>query len=328
MSLDYTATLSYPYNVRMSKSILVAGINGFVGKHLARELYQQGHLVYGTGTDEDISSEIASSVTKYVQCDLTSPQEVEKLPLEEIDAIINLAGLAQPSTSFGKEELYNRINVEVHSVLIEHIQKSNLKIRILAVSTGAVYDNNQAMPLTERSTLVEGGSPYAASKVLLERTLDKYIREGIEIVIARPFNHTGPGQLDGFIVPDLTSKILTQDELTIGPLNTSRDYTDVRDVVRAYRMIIEKSEQPLQKIYNVCSGIATSRDQLIEKIKAATGNKSLEIHVDQTLVRPNDAPLIYGNSDLLKNEFSWQPSISIDQTISDYVKWKKDLTSY
>jgi len=307
----------------MSKSILVAGINGFVGKHLASELHRHEYIVYGTGTEKDVVPEITKIVTKYVQCDLTNPQDVEKLPLANIDAIINLAGLAQPSTSSGKEALYNKINVEVHSILIDRIQKSDLKVRILAVSSGAVYDNNQDMPLTEKSALIEGGSPYVASKVLLERTLQRYVHDGMNIIIARPFNHTGPGQLDGFILPDLTKKILTQDVLTVGPLNTCRDYTDVRDVVRAYRMIIEKPVQPLQKIYNVCSGIATSRDQLIEKIKTLTGKQSLEIHVDNTMVRPNDPLLIYGNSDLLKNEFGWQPTISIDQTIRDFVQWKK-----
>ena len=310
----------------MHKSILVAGINGFVGKHLARELHHNGHLVYGTGTDNTVDPEIASFVIEYIQCDLTSEEEVDRLPLSNIDSVINLAGLAQPSTSFGKEVLYNKINVEVHSILINRIKKLNLKIRILAVSTGAVYDNDQDMPLTEGSSLIKGGSPYAASKVLLERTLEKYINAGMDILIVRPFNHTGPGQLDGFIVPDLTSKILIQDEITVGPLNTSRDYTDVRDVVRAYRMIIEKPESPSHRIYNVCSGIVTSRDQLIEKIKAATGKETLEVKVDEALMRPNDAPLIYGSNDRIAKDFGWKPSISIDKTIKDYVNWKKNLT--
>jgi GDP-4-dehydro-6-deoxy-D-mannose reductase len=310
----------------MAKSILVAGINGFVGKHLAKELHSCGYEVFGTGMDENISPEITKEVKQYIKCDLTSPKDIEKLPLSDINAVINLAGLAQVGTSFGKEDLYNKINVEVHSLIIERIQQLNLNVRILVISTGAVYDNNQEMPLTESSPFINGGSPYAASKVLLEKTLEKYIEDGMDIIIARPFNHTGPGQLDGFIVPDLTSKILIQDEITVGPLNTSRDYTDVRDVVRAYRMIIEKPERSSHRVYNVCSGVPTSRDQIIEKIKAATGKETLEVKVDEALVRPNDALLIYGSNNRIGKDFGWQPSISIDKTIKDFVDWKKNLS--
>ncbi len=309
----------------MRKYILVAGVNGFVGKHLAKELHSSGYGVFGTGMDENISPELTREVKQYIKCDLTNPKDIEKLPLNDIDAVINLAGLAQAGTSFGKEDLYNKINVEVHSIIIERIQQLNLNVRILVISTGAVYDNSQEMPLTEGSPLINGGSPYAASKVLLEKTLEKYIEDGMDILIVRPFNHTGPGQLDGFIVPDLTSKILIQDEITVGPLNTSRDYTDVRDVVRAYRLIIEKPERPSHRVYNVCSGVPTSRDQIIEKIKVATGKVKLGVKVDEALARPNDALILYGSNDLIGKDFGWYPSISIDKTIQDYVQWKKNL---
>lgn len=312
----------------MSKNILIAGINGFVGKHLAFELFNSGLKVIGVGTDPVLDPEISSLVKKYYQCDLTNIHDVKKIPLNNIDSIINLAGLAQQGSSYGKEDLYININIQVHTVLINEIRKINKGIRILVVSTGAVYDNNQSMPLTEKSKLANTGSPYAISKIKLEKKIIQLIEDGLDIIIARPFNHIGPGQLEGFIVPDLTSKIIGHKKMTIGPLNTFRDYTDVRDVVRAYRMIISKPEKLNKSIYNICSGKTISRDQIIELIKKETKNSQIETEIDNSLMRPNDAPIIFGSSKLLTDEFNWKPTIDIAQTIHDYVLWRmnKDHT--
>src|SRR5690606_25202467 len=133
----------------------------------------------------------------------------------KIDAVINLAGLAQVGASFGKEELYNRINVEVHTVLVKRLESLGSSARVVAIITGAVYDNHQAMPLNEGSTLTTVGAPYTLSKIAMEQALQPFMDGGMDIVIVRPFNHVGPGQRGGFLVPDLSEQLLAGPTVTV-----------------------------------------------------------------------------------------------------------------
>lgn len=310
----------------MKKTILVVGVNGFVGKHLAKELHSAGLAVYGTGLDPHPAEDIDDVVDQYSQCDLTKSEEIEKLDLSNIDGVINLAALATPSQSSIEPELYDKVNVLTHTNLMDRLIQLNKHVRVLAVSTGAVYDSTQPMPFTEESKLIESGSPYAMSKLLMEQRMENYRKAGQEVIVVRPLNHTGPGQGPGFIVPDLTKRILNDDELTVGPLNTSRDYTHVEDVVRAYRLLIEHPAPLKYTVYNICSGIATSRDDLIAAIEKATGRPTLPVHVDQSIGRPNDPLVLYGSYQRLQDEVNWRPTRSLEQTIQDYVDWLSSQT--
>jgi len=148
--------------------IFVTGINGFVGKHLARELKSRGCTVVGVGREVRLNNEISSVVDEYYVCDLTKTEDVAKLPLAEADAVINLAGFAAVGASFGNEELYMRVNIGVLTVIGEEIINKGFKTRMLAISTGAVYEPNQPLPLREDSELIKTGSPYAMSKIAME----------------------------------------------------------------------------------------------------------------------------------------------------------------
>lgn len=309
--------------IGMVKTILVVGINGFVGKHLTRDLSDSNYKVYGTGLDPSASPEIQSLVNNYTQCDLTVAEEVEKIPLHEVDAVINLAALATPGQSFNQAELYNKVNVLTHTNVLDRLKAINKRIRVLAISTGAVYDSAQPMPLTETSRLTKTGSPYVASKLLLEEKLDPYRESGYEVVVARPLNHTGPGQGSGFIVPDLTKRILAGGTLIVGPINTSRDYTHVADVVRAYRLLVTNPKPLRHTVYNICSGVATSRDELIGIIEKVVGRKKLPTQIDQSLGRPNDPVVLYGSHDRITQETGWKPTKNLEDIINDYVIWLK-----
>ncbi len=301
--------------------VLVVGINGFVGKHLARELKANGHGVHGTGLDDSVADDISDLVDTYTQCDLTDSNAVAAIDLSDISAVINLAALATPSQSSIEPALYDRVNVLTHTNLLDRLEELKIRVPVVAVSTGAVYASDQPMPLTESSRLITEGAPYAMSKIRLEQQLVKYRDAGQKIITVRPLNHTGPGQGPGFIVPDMTSKIQNQDELIVGPLNTSRDYTHVDDVVRAYRLLIEQADSLESDVYNICSGVATSRDELIELIEKATGRPKLPVKIDDTIGRPNDPVVLYGSHDLLTAETGWKPEKNLEQTISEYVAW-------
>lgn len=299
--------------------ILVTGVSGFVGHHLAKVLKDQGHMVVGTGQRPQVDPSLHNLLDHYIAgCDLTNPSDVAKLPLQDLDAIINLAGLAQVGASFGQAETYLRVNVTVHTNLAEAVQNSSKGIRIIAVSTGAVYDSNQPMPLSETSKLVHEGSPYALSKVAMEEALQPYQKAGVDIVIARPFNHIGPGQLEGFLIPDLINQVLHQNTVTAGNLKTERDYTDVRDVVDAY---VRLATQPKlsHRIYNVCSGRSLSGQQILNTILDQTHKQGMQVTVDPARIRPTDPAKIVGDNSRLVNDTGWQPTIDLEQTISDYL---------
>lgn len=310
----------------MSK-IMITGVNGFVGKHLAAELKSRGVVVVGIGREAVMHPALSGLVDEYYACDLTNPEDVAMLPLDEVDTVINLAGLAAVGASYGQDELYVRVNVGVLTVISERILERGLKTRMLAVSTGAVYSPDQPMPLHEGSKLISAGSPYALSKIAMEAEAIRLRTAGLICIIARPFNHIGPGQEPGFLVPDLYQKMamaLSADKkVQVGDLSTRRDYTDVRDVVKAYADLAQ-SETLDYEIYNICSGRSVPGNTIFKLLAEAlesTGHITAE--VDQQLIRPGDPKDLYGDNSNLKTQTGWAPTIPIKKTIADFVDSKK-----
>lgn len=299
--------------------ILVTGISGFVGQHLAKAAKTQGITIIGTGMDSSISPGLDGILEEYIGgCDLTKKESVQNLPLHKIDAVINLAGLAQVGASFGDEAHYNEINVRVHTVLAEALLNAGSQARVIAVSTGAVYESSKSMPLNETSDLLLHGSPYALSKIAMETALHKIANRGLDVVVVRPFNHIGPGQLPGFLLPDLVSQIQRSGKVTVGNLKTRRDYTDVRDVVNAYLLLATKPVLS-HSVYNVCSGKAIKGEEILEVVTKVMGLASVKVTVDPKLIRPNDPEEIIGDNTRLMAETGWSPTISLEQTIKDFV---------
>lgn len=302
--------------------VMVTGVNGFVGQHLSHELASQGVAVVGVGHSSERSEKLEGSLETYVSCDLTDSDEVAKLPVDDVDAIVNLAGLASAGDSFAKSDLYKHVNVAVMAVLCERLIKDGHKTRMVAISTGALYDSSQPLPLKEDSKTTTQGSPYAMSKLLMEESAQKYRAAGLDLVIARPFNHIGPGQKPGFLLPDLYAKIQgalkTDGALKVGDLETKRDYTDVRDVAKAYgKLALAATLQ--HDIYNVCSGQSVAGKQLLELLLMELGNPSLKTVIDERLIRPNDPKDLYGSNARLRTEIGWQPTTPLQQTIKDFV---------
>lgn len=310
----------------MAQKILITGVNGFVGKHLARELSSRNIHVIGVGHREaTVSSEIASVVAEYYQCDVSDPEQVAKLPLSELNSIINLAGLANVGASFDSPELYMEVNVKVLSALGEALYEANPKARMIAVSTGALYDPNQPMPLHEDSQVITKGSPYALSKLAMEEAASELRKAGQDCIVVRPFNHIGPGQGLGFLIPDLASKLMSTDpknpRIKAGNLKTIRDYTDVRDIAKAYADLAT-SETLSYNVYNVCSGTGRSGENIVEALCSALNIDylSLEIDVDQTLIRPTDPAEIFGAHNNITDDTGWEPEIALSDTVKAIVE--------
>jgi GDP-4-dehydro-6-deoxy-D-mannose reductase len=312
------------------KKILVTGVNGFVGRHLVREISARGHSAVGAGREETPHPEISSVLGSYFVADLTKADDVAKLPLEEIDVVISLAGLARAGDSFKDPETYLKINVDVATVLAKEIITQKLPIRFIAISTGAAYESHQPMPLTEESKLVMEGSPYAQSKILMEQELTKLRAQGLDCVIVRPLNHIGPGQEPGFLVPDLYQKITKaqkdSEPIKVGDLSTKRDYTDVRDVARAYVTLAE-AEKLEHDLYNVCSGKSVAGEDILKTLlEQMAVSQEVKIEQDPALIRPNDPKDLYGSNQRISSVADWHPTIPLGKTIADFVAYenKKD----
>lgn len=294
--------------------IVITGVNGFVGHHLARSLKAKGYTVIGIGHDGSAAATVQDAVDEYHSADLT-----EKWPeIPDCDGVIHLAGHAAVGPSFDKPQIYINENSAMVTHMGEYYLRQEKKPRILIVSSGAVYSPTQAMPISE-SGQINFSSPYVVSKITTEHQAEYYHNRGIECVVARPFNHIGPGQKDGFIVPDLYKKIVAATtEISVGSITTRRDYTDVRDVVDAYVKIITADTLD-RSIYNVCSGKSFSGSEILNTLKDVLKKPDVSFVVDPALVRPTDAPDIFGDSSLLQEELGWHPTYSLQQTIRDFV---------
>jgi len=316
------------YNSAMNRQrILVTGVNGFVGPHLVRELLGRGCAVDGVGYGPEPENSTKHEDYNYIACDLTDMEEVtQKISTAGLSAVIHLAGLSSPAKSFEQPQRYIADNSAMLINLFENIlaNKPEKLPRFAVISSGALYAGDQEMPLTESSKIFYN-SPYAVSKATNEHITDYYRLRGFDNVVIRPFNHIGPGQTPGFIVSDLTSQAIeagANGTITVGNLTTRRDYTDVRDVVKAYADIA-LAPTVEHSLYNVSSGISRSGEDILAAItKSLYGNDaSLNVQVDQSRIRPGDTPEIVGDASLIREEFGWQPSIPFEQTIQDYVDW-------
>lgn len=310
----------------MKQRILITGINGFVGKHLTRELHSQNIAVIGAATSK-ADPEIADLLDDFVACDLTNRSSVEKIDFSNLSAVIHLAALANQGQSFAKPQEFITTNSAMVINLFESAlaQKLSTYPRFIMVSSSVVYDNDQPMPLTEQGALTQN-SPYAISKQLGEMLGNYYKKRGIDSVVARPFNHTGPGQGPGYLLPDMVKRIYELGEgepLKTGNIKTRRDYTDVRDVAKAYALLAT-AQDVKNHIYNISSGKSRSGEEIISLIAKAMDKNSPLTETNPAFLRPNEPAEIIGSAELLKNDLGWEPSIPLERTIADYVAWYKE----
>ena len=301
------------------KKVLVTGANGFVGNHLIKELSENGIETVGIG-GRSVSINKSPLIPDFKVLELLDPEAVKKIDFNDIDGVIHLAGLAAPAPSFDKPLEYINTNMGIEANLFEAALAQNAKPKFVIVSSGSLYDPKAPMPFTESSPVCPN-SPYAVSKIGQEQLAQYYGIRGFECVIVRPFNHIGPGQNLGFIVPDLTKQVVDFErgiikEVTVGNLDAKRDYTDVRDIVKAYRLLFEKGKSG--ETYNICSGSALSGHEILSNILKVAGCEP-PIVKDEAKTRPSDRPVLYGSHQKITDDTGWKPEIDIEKTIQDVI---------
>lgn len=305
--------------------VVITGVSGFVGEHVAREFKSRGFFVVGVGHSNSLPEATASIIDEFIGLNLLDEKAVnDRLSLGDADAIIHLAGLAAIGQSFNEPRRFMTENGIMTNNLLTKAAADNMKGRIVSVSTGALYDPSQSLPLNEESR-TNPNSPYAVGKLFAEEVTRYHRMRGLDVVIARPFNHIGPGQSEGFLLPDLFAQLQAAKEsgkMLVGNLTTKRDYTDVRDIARAYtELALAPSLQ--YDIYNVCSGKSVAGKELLERLQQATGIQDVVIEIDESRMRPTDIKDIYGDASRIQDELGWLPSIPLDQTVKDFVQSKE-----
>jgi GDP-4-dehydro-6-deoxy-D-mannose reductase len=241
-------------------------------------------------------------------------------------AIFHLAAQSFVPTSFADpwDTLQNNIQAQLN--VLEAVRQSGSPTRVLVIGSNEEYGSPRPdeLPISEENPL-RPTSPYAVSKVAQDFLgLQYFLAHGIEVVRVRPFNHTGPGQSPRFVVPAFASQIALieagQQEpvVRVGNLEVWRDFTDVRDIVRAYRLAIEKGEAG--EVYNLASGRRQSVRELLENLLSFS-DLDIRVEVDPGRYRPVDTPVAYGSAEKFHRRTGWEPEISFIQTLRDVLAY-------
>lgn len=313
---------------------LITGIGGFAGSHLAEHLVAEGWQVCGTmlpGKDKPLPEDLARTCT-LVPCDITQPGSIEPLLSDEApEVIFHLAAQSSVSASWDAVEETFQVNVMGTLSLLEAVRHTAPGTRVVLVSSCEAYGASLAHGPATEETPLEPLTPYAASKACTDWVGSHYASSlGLDIRRMRPFNHIGPRQQLPFVAPSFARQIalieadLQAPVLRTGNLEARRDLTDVRDVVRAYRLVAIKGKPGA--VYNACSGQARSIGELLEGLlKQAT--VSIEVRRDPTLLRPLDLPLMTGDASRLREATDWAPTIGWERTLADLLDcWRKAVT--
>jgi GDP-4-dehydro-6-deoxy-D-mannose reductase len=288
--------------------VLVTGAHGFVGRHLVAHLTSCGDDVVGVDRE----------------CDVTNAYSVERVLQEsQPEAIYHLAALTHVGESWSNPQEYVRVNVLGTRNVLEAARHLATKASILYVSSADVYGivTEAELPLFETHRAVPV-NPYAQSKLEAELLVKNVARESAQrVVIVRPFNHVGPGQSPKFAVPALVSRLLeasanAKEEIAVGNLTTRRDFSDVRDVVKAYRLLVEFGHGG--ETYNVASGFATALSDIADDL-VATIAPNVRLVPDEALFRPADVPVMRGSFEKLHEATGWEPHITLMTSLNDVI---------
>ena len=301
--------------------VLIFGAGGFVGSYLCKEFLNNGYKV--SGTDKGEGSALPSEVDFY-KTDLMQADEVEKLIGQiQPDIIVNLAAISSVGASWNMPQATMAINVIGALNIMEAARKSEQKPRILFVGSSEEYVISEN-PLDE-NTQLNANNPYGISKVTQEQFAKLYREQyGLKIYCVRPFNHTGIGQKDTFVLPSFCKQVAEIDKsgkdgkIQVGNLKVKRDFSHVKDVVRAYRMIVESDN--CNQIYNVGSGNAYSLEDMLTYI-IGLSDQNIEIEVDQNRIRPTDQPVICCDRSLIGKELGWEPQYNVYDALKEMYEY-------
>ncbi|MBA2325601.1 MAG: GDP-mannose 4,6-dehydratase [Actinobacteria bacterium] len=295
---------------------IVTGADGFVGRHLVAHLQACDDDVISLDRHDDEPVDVTDAAAVRVAVEDAAPH-----------VVYHLAAISHVGNAWDAPAHVFRVNAEGTLHVLRACAGANVG-RVLVVGSADVYGavDERDLPLDEHAPL-RPITPYGASKAAADvLALQAYLGEQLGTLRVRAFNHTGPGQGPDFLVPALAGRIADAElagepTVRVGALEPMRDLSDVRDVVRAYRLLVEHGEPG--EAYNVCSGQGVSVGD-IARAMLALSDRSLELVVDPVLVRPVEVPRLVGDSAKLHGATGWRPEIPLDQTVAEVLEEARD----
>jgi GDP-4-dehydro-6-deoxy-D-mannose reductase len=289
--------------------VAVTGARGFVGPHLVAHLEACGDDVLSLDRHGPDSFDVTDAVA--VQ---------ERLEEAQPEVVYHLAALSHVGESWKSPAASFRVNAEGTLNVLHSCTDIGVPRVVVVLSSEEYGTVDEAdLPLTENSPL-RPVTPYGAAKAAADLlTLQAFLGDGLGAIRVRPFGHTGPGQSPRFVVPALAARIARAeadevDEISVGSLDAVRDLTDVRDVVRAYRLLAERGTPG--EVYNVCSGTGVSIQEIADRL-LASATRPIRLVTDPELVRPVEVPRLVGSNARLRAATGWAPEIPLDTTLAD-----------
>ena len=301
---------------------LITGSGGFVGGYLRRELEEHGYEVLGL----DVRPQAGT-----IQADLLDPEQMARaIRAARPDAVFHLAGQADVARSWREPRETMEVNVIGAVDLMEAVRAFDPSVRMVLVGSSDQYGElGDAGRRVEEAREPRPRTPYAVSKQAQEELAQLYVRaHGMDLRMTRSFNHAGPGQREGFLIADFAAGIARVEQglapcLKVGDLEARRDFTHVRDVVRAYRLICEQGRPG--EVYNVGSGRAHSVREILDRL-LAMASCPVPVVQDPARLRPSDTRVICCDHSKLTLHTGWAPQIPLDAILSDVLReWRENV---
>lgn len=312
--------------------ILITGVAGFVGSHLAEYIHEnQNAEIYGIVRPRtDLKNLNGLDYVNLIECDLNDQAAVFNM-MNKVrpDYIFHLAAQSDVGYSFENSAttLTNNIVSELNLLdMMCYQRRPDYKPRILIAGSSEEYGAVRAeeFPIKENTPL-RPLSPYAVSKVAQESLALQYARSyGLFVVVTRAFNHTGPRRGSNFAESSWAKQLAEGNKVVHGNLESYRDYTDVRDMVRAYWLAITRGESG--EVYNICSGKNYQMRDVLNTLISISGKKSVELQQDPKRMRPSDLMVLLGDATKFRVVSGWEPKIPFEQTMKDLYKyWQENV---
>lgn len=310
----------------MSKEVFITGSEGFVGTKLKKELHDHGYDTSGT----TLFAETAKESENVYQCDITDIARIKELiALRRPDYIVHLAALVKPSDAIKNPGLAFKINTEGTRNLLEAVRElQGYRPKIIIVGSSEEFGVTQSGEIVTEDTPFRPVNPYGQSKLDAWRVGQEYVSKyGLDIVSAIPFNHTGPGQALGFIAPDVAAQIVAierglQDPILVtGNISHKRNFSDVRDVARAYRLLLELGRTGER--YIVCADKSVPLSDVVN-ILISHSLVKIEHRIDPERARPADIADISASHDKITKETGWKPEIPLGTTLLDLLNKSRE----
>lgn len=317
----------------------ITGISGFAGVHLAGQLLDAGHAVSGFAREprglERLHARYGERFPRSgVELgDIRDGRRLrEALGRAEPDGVFHLAALTFVPQTFERPELAYEVNFRGSVDLLTAVRDASARARVVFVTSGEIYgwlDPERDLPLVETQPL-RPLSPYSVAKAAADlAAFQHFATHSLDIVRARPFNHTGPGQSPEFVCSEFARALAAAEagvgppRLSVGSLDVERDFSDVRDVVRGYVALFEKGKAG--EAYNLGSGTATRVGAILEELRGRC-RVEVEVRTDARKLRAREVPRIAGSIAKIRRDTGWRPEIPLSTTLADLLEyWRKEL---